>query len=57
MEEQRVLFEPEDPERADDARDAQVVVVEALEPVAGGAGEVGGRDDGFGIGVVGVGGR
>ena len=40
-----VGFEAEDPEGADDARDAEVVVVEARDPVKGGGGEVGAGGD------------
>ena len=40
-----VRFEAEDAEGADDPRDAEVVVVEAGDPVAGGGGEVGGWGD------------
>lgn len=41
----RVPFEPEHAQAADDARDAQVVVVEAPDPVPGRAGEVGAAHD------------
>lgn len=40
-------LESEDAQGADDARDAEVVVVEAFEPIAGGVGEVGTGGDEF----------
>ena len=45
-----MLFEAEDAEAADDARDAEVVVVEAADPVPGRAGEFGAGLDGEGRG-------
>lgn len=48
----RVRSQPEHAQGADDARQAEVVVVEALDPVAGRAGEVGAWDDGLVVVVV-----
>lgn len=50
----RGLFETEHAQRADDARDAQVVVVGAADPVSGRSVEVGGPGDGGEMVVVGV---
>lgn len=47
-------FQPQHAQAADDAREAEVVVVEALDPVEGGAGEVGAGDDGDFVIVVDV---
>ena len=44
-------FQTEDAEGANNAREAEVVVVEARDPVAGGGAEIGARDDGDGCGV------
>lgn len=52
----RGLFEAEHAQRADDARDAQVVVVEAADPVSRRSVEVGGPGDGGEMMVVVVGG-
>lgn len=46
MEGRRVGFEAEDAQAAENARDPQVVVVEAADPVPGGEGEVGAGADG-----------